>query len=179
MEQFCPPPLNSSNLNDISSAIQALNISATNRETLGISGSQDMQDALVALKQLIESNTDNIQNIDEQINEINVNMVKSYTGMYAGNSQNSITIQTGDITKILVLYIISSSDSNSYASGYCVCNNNGVSGEVFVYYKRGQGYDPEVRTGQFTISGKTINFTGDGDYLNFNNSTYNYLVLGT
>lgn len=131
------------------------------------------------MKQLIESNTDNIQNIDEQINEINVNMVKSYTGMYAGNSQNSITIQTGDITKILVLYIISSSDSNSYASGYCVCNNNGVSGEVFVYYKRGQGYDPEVRTGQFTISGKTINFTGDGDYLNFNNSTYNYLVLGT
>lgn len=135
-----------------------------------------MQDALVALKQLIKSNADNIQNIDEQIN---VNMVKSYTGMYTGNSQNRITIQTGDITKILVLYIISSSDSNSYASGYCVCNNNSVSGEVFVYYKRGQGYDPEVRTGQFTISGKTINLTGDADYLNFNNSVYNYLVLGT
>lgn len=131
---------------------------------------------LVVLKQLIKSNADNIQNIDEQIN---VNMVKSYTGMYTGNSQNSITIQTGNITNILVLYIISSSDSYSYASGYCVCNTNGVSGEVFVYYKRGNGYDPEVRTGQFTISGKTINLTGDADFLNSNSKVYNYLVFGT
>lgn len=88
-----PPPVNASNLNDISNALQALNISLVNRSTLGISETQDMQDESVLLKNLITSTQSSLQstiNSNKSIASSSYSSIK--TGSFVGNDQEQLYV---------------------------------------------------------------------------------------
>lgn len=88
-----PPPVNASNLNDISNALQALNILFVNRSTLGISETQDMQDGLVLLKNLIMSTQSSLQstiNSNKSIASSSYSSIK--TGLFVGNDQKQLYV---------------------------------------------------------------------------------------
>ena len=65
------PPLNASNLNDISNALQAVNITQQERTTLGAEATDTLGQILAVLKnttdESIESISQDIQNIKIQI----------------------------------------------------------------------------------------------------------------
>lgn len=176
-----PPPLNSSNLNDISNAIQALNISSENRSTLGMSGTQDMQDGLVLLKNAITTMQSDLQ-------EVQTNMAIIASGSYVGNNQTSITITFDQLSKQpKIIFINSYTTSGSYRKICCVgIGINGYVAGIEVYIdsddlgRNGCTY-AGIYTVAFTTSSVTMSRLLSGDSnaeLNTVNTTYNYILLG-
>lgn len=86
-----PPPVNASNLNDISNALQAVNITQQERTTLGAEATDTLGQILAALKNAIDENAENVsQEVQNIKTQIGTN--KYYFGSYIGNGQNSLTI---------------------------------------------------------------------------------------
>ena len=177
MEQFCPPPLNSSNINDIANALQALNISATNRETLGISGTQDMQDALIILKNLVTTTQSNLQstiNSNKSIASSSYSSIK--TGSFVGNDNEQLYVTktpngNRDIhTTKLAIY----TGSNGRTDVIVFITGNGAfciqTGHYPIYFSGSVG-------GRYEFQ---ITFSSPADASSFNSSgvTYNYILFG-
>ena len=88
------PPLNASNLNDISNALQAVNITQQERTTLGAEATDTLGQILAALKTTTDGS---IESISQDVEEIQQTMgnVKCVYGSYVGNGQTTLTITLG------------------------------------------------------------------------------------
>lgn len=126
------PPLNASNLNDISNALQAVNITQQERTTLGTEATDTLGQILAALKTTTDESIENInqeiENINQEVGEIQQTMgnVRCVYGSYVGNGQKTLTITLG--FKPRYIYMLSKSPQregsyNSYVYLVWVYNN--------------------------------------------------------
>ena len=94
VDEWNAPPLNASNLNDISNALQAVNITQQERTTLGAEATDTLGQILAALKNATD---ESIENINQDVEEIQQTMgnVKCVYGSYVGNGQTTLTITLG------------------------------------------------------------------------------------
>lgn len=170
-----PPSLNQSNLNDISNAIQALNISAENRTTLGMNDTQDMQDVLVSLKNITSTMQSSLQ-------EVQQNMVFLASGTYVGNNQSSITITFNQLSrKPKIIFIGEYINQNKQECYIGIGMNNFVAG-LDIYITNSNTNDATyggIYSASFTTS--SVKMTRKSTYhceLNNSGVTYNYILLG-
>ena len=89
-----PPPLNASNLNDISNALQAVNITQQERTTLGAQATDTLGQILAVLKNAEEETSQSVEQLQQTISSIQsqIGTNKYQTGSYVGNGQSTLTI---------------------------------------------------------------------------------------
>lgn len=174
-----PPPLSASNLNDIANALQALNISSTNRSTLGISATQDMQDGLILLKNLITSTRSSLQstiNSNKNIASSSYSSIK--TGSFVGNGQEQLYVpktSNGNRDIHTTKFAIYTGHPGSLIGDTFVIITNNVAicfsdGNTPNNFECSVGGDYE-----FTI---IFNASSDAQKWNGSGTTYNYVLFG-
>ena len=105
-----PPPINAPNLNDISNALQAVNITQQERTALGAEATDTLGQILAALKTTTESISQDVEEIQQTMGN-----VKCVYGSYVGNGQTTLRITLGFSPR----YVCMISDDYQYDS-----NNN-------------------------------------------------------
>lgn len=176
-----PPPVNASNLNDISNALQAVNITQQERTALGAQANDTLGQVLEAvtstLQQYTQQQCSNLQTL------IWNNYSKFIYGSYVGAGQPNLTIsyqQNGiDTTdaKIAILFRAYSSSElygipfsfvfNCTNGGLCYVLDSRSSGSGYLYY------GANFSNGNITINADS-NF---GASMNIRNITYNYIIF--
>lgn len=90
-----PPPVNASNLNDISNALQAVNITQQERTVLGAQANNTLGQVLEALKSVVDGDISDVKStiatIQSTLNQ--KGNTNSYVSSYIGNGQRSLTLQ--------------------------------------------------------------------------------------
>ena len=150
-----------------------MNISAENRTTLGINDAQDMQDALVSLKNMLTT-------IQSDLQEVQTSMTVIASGSYVGNNQSSITITFNQLSKTPKMIFINAYINGSRQESYTgIGMNNCVIGiDTYADSTYGSEYGG-IYSASFTISRVTM--TRRSTYnceLNNSGVTYNYILLG-
>lgn len=130
-----------------------------------------MQDALVALKNAIDSSDNSISEIEQNILQ---NCTKLYVGQYIGNSQNNVRVQWGDDKNMTTVIAVMISIGNNTGGGPTRMMCVGLKDVIFFHGNSSSNLalfldDP---TYVFRIA-DAQNYT-----LNNNGMTYNYLALG-
>lgn len=115
-----PPPLNASNLNDISNALQAVNITQQERTTLGAEATDTLGQILAALK---TATNENIGSINQEIQSIKIQIGgnKYAVGSYIGNGQDTLSLTFGFTPKAIFVYssaVQQSTQAGEYAWWY-------------------------------------------------------------
>ena len=159
-----PPPLNATNLLDISHALEAVNITQQQRTSLGV-GSTDV------LGQILETIETSINSKFEQLESLvsEKGNCRCYVGQYTGNGQNKLSI-TFDF--LPMLYISRPKNDIAINSMYSI---------VYVYNSK---YCTAIcssysDSASVSISGTTLTFSGSAtNASNANNNVYTYIALG-
>lgn len=167
------PPLNASNLNDISNALQAVNITQQERTTLGAEATDTLGQILAALKTTTDGS---IESISQDVEEIQQTMgnVKCVYGSYVGNGQTTLTITLG--FKPRYIYMLSKlpqedRNHNNYVYLVWVYNNQYA-------YCFGSGFSNKgisVLNNGFSLSSGLDNV--GGSILNENAETVYYMAF--
>ena len=117
-----PPPLNASNLNDISNALQAVNITQQERTTLGAEATDTLGQILAALKTTTDGS---IESISQDVEEIQQTMgnVKCVYGTYVGNGNATARVHTTGLPYFLIVSGIGDGDNDPDGTSLVVCRN--------------------------------------------------------
>ena len=136
---------------------------------------QDMQDALVSLKNMLTT-------IQSDLQEVQTSMTIIASGSYVGNNRSSITITFNQLSKtpkmIFINAYINGSNQESYTG---IGMNNCVIG-IDTHATNGGSYGSEyggIYSASFTTS--SVKMTRMSTYnceLNNSGVTYNYIILG-
>ena len=94
VDEWNAPPLNASNLNDISNALQAVNITQEERTTLGAEATDTLGQILAALKNAGDETSQSVEQLQQTISSIQsqIGTNKYQTGSYVGNGQSTLTL---------------------------------------------------------------------------------------
>lgn len=143
-----------------------------------------MQDALLALKQLIQQTQTDLTETKQDISTV---CLKFFVSSFIGNGQSTITIPWPEEKPFDTPYLTiishkkgsSSSDKNSIAIAY---------GDIFLFFATENSFPADssyVQNGwaqiKYNNNGNlfTVNIGSNNSYnFNLSNRTYNYLVLG-
>ena len=187
-----PPSLNASNLNDISNALQAVNVTRQERTALGAKATDKLGQILTALKTTTDKSIESIsQNVEEirqtmgnQIESLATLATNSYTkiltGSYVGNGQTTVRVpwpnkEGRDFDEVKLVFVYSTKQDD-YNFGIGVLN------KIFLfcgYDRRGDYY----ATYQMWLDDPNYCFKAECDSyneynINKNVYTYNYILLG-
>ena len=97
------PPLNASNLNDISNALQAVNITQQERTTLGAEATDALGQILAALKTTTDGSIESINQEVEEIQQIMGN-TKYEVGSYVGNGTQNVALSFNISPKYMLVF---------------------------------------------------------------------------
>lgn len=168
------PPLNASNLNDISNALQAVNITQQERTTLGAEATDTLGQILAALKNAID---ENIGSINQEIQSIKTQIGgnKYAVGSYIGNGQDTLSLTFGFTPKAIFVYsseVQQSTQAGEYAWWYYWIYN---ATKLYVNLVGRMRLDTGV-----LLSGNTITFRAKNPryILNSTTATVYYIVFG-
>lgn len=151
MDRWCPPPVNASNLNDISNALQAVNITQQERTTLGEEATDTLGQILASLKNMTESIGQDVEEIQQTMGN-----VKCVYGSYVGNGQTTLTITLGFKPRyIYMLSELPQTDGNNnyiylvwiYNNRYAYCFGSGFSGKTISVLNNGFSLSSEPNVG--------------------------------
>ena len=133
-----------------------------------------MQDALVVLKNTIDTLQSSVNNIEDEIN----NKLISVTGSYVGNNQRQLIItynQQKIRTPILCIITPDRTTVGAAYGGNIAYGNTSFN----TFYSQNQGYSTIFQDATFNTSENQIIFentnVGNNNYIGV---TYNYLLIG-
>ena len=112
MGQQCAPPLNATNLLDISHALEAVNITQNQRTSLGVGSTDILGQILEALKAATDNGMSSIQQILSTKGNCNY-----YMGQYVGNGQ-TVNYVTLEVEPKLYIASYVENNENSYSMVY-------------------------------------------------------------
>lgn len=175
-----PPPVNASNLNDISNALQAVNITQQERTVLGAQANDTLGQVLEALKNATDNDISEIEStistMQSTLNQKGNCQIQS--GSYVGNGTYSPTISTDlyPIVVIITAYRESKSITGGDASYILFIRGTNPYYIAADTYTTGSDYQYHV-----TFSNNSISWTcrNDGFGKNISGQTYFYCVIGT
>ena len=180
MDKWCPPPVNASNLNDISNALQAVNITQQERTALGAQENDTLGQILEALKNVVDRD---ISKVESTISTIQ-SMLKQKgncqikTGSYVGSGTNSPTLNTGFYPMMVVIATYNKSASWSSGDSTYILFIRGTNS----YYIAADTYSNNSAYAYYvTFSNNSISWSCSNSYFskNMTGETYFYCVIGT
>ena len=173
------PPLNASNLNDISNALQAVNITQQERTTLGAEATDTLGQILAALKTTTdESINQAISQLQQSISSIQtqIGTNKYYIGSYVGNNQDSVVLTLNYPPKAIFFYSPATQTAGDTSKiawwNYWIYNSQVLNANLV------SSYDDNTTV---VLSGNTLtikNTRSPGIILNARNATVYYIVFG-
>lgn len=176
VDEWNAPPLNASNLNDISNALQAVNITQQERTTLGAEATDTLGQILAALKNTTDGS---IESIGQDIEEIQQTMgnTKYEVGSYVGNGTQNVTLTFNISPKYMLVF----SSEPQIESGGSFLYYHWVydSSKIYnLYYNSGNPmrYGTPIVFNQNTFS--VENNISPESLLNKNGVTVYYIVFG-
>lgn len=174
-----PPPTNASNLDDISNALQSVNVTQQERATLGASITDTLGKILLALKSLSEQYSQ--QRCNQLQTLINKNYSKIVYGSYTGNGQDTLQInyaQNGIETTVAYMVVVYESNFYDTLDNPFAFMFKGTDGGLC------QILDVDRLTSQSTMSfsatfqAGTVSTSGNNvSFINANGRTYNFIVF--
>ena len=170
MDKWCPPPVNASNLNDISNALQAVNVTQQERTTLGASTT----DTLGKILTLLKSGTDNVKTLVASIQQqIGTNRYK--IGSYIGNGNNTLQIATPFEAKFFVAVSEEPQSQYSVGTSCAIIALTGTKKSLTLLTN-------SIVSADFTISPQNITINSPSGYafyiLNLEGSKVYYIIFG-
>lgn len=181
-----PPPVNASNLNDISNALQAVNITQQERTALGAQANDTLGQVLEVLKNQLNTSDSTIEELQTQLATKGNCLIDS--GSYIGNGQTTnISITFNFYPDIIIIICSSGGAYNIVDRGYSYVVSTGsmiwVHGlETELIYSSSssaqtyRNYSWDGNTFTWGCSGSYSYITGRFA-LNENGLTYRYIAL--
>lgn len=176
-----PPPLSSSNLNDIASALEKLNISDEQIATIksyltDVSGYDQIQNGLGQLISVLATarnqDKEDISDLEDSFNSL-----KFVTGTYTGNGQTSFTINYGQDGNFVIGFVICANHSYGNRDEN---NSAGIilSNKIFLW-NYGYCIGSNVTIGNNSVTVQNCAYYSSGDYFLTNESgeTTRYLMI--
>lgn len=185
MEQSDPPPLNATNLLDISHALEAVNITQQQRTSLGVGSTDVLGQVLETLKTAFDVDVSDIQSTITQIQSTLLGKgdcsiwVGYYTGTGVATAINRPSIQVDPSTKIIIIYSTDGSNHTWYLDTYYGLFLTNMS---FGFIKN--TYQNDNMYAEIHFYNGSLNWFASGvpgnEQANLNNSgtQYTYIALG-
>lgn len=163
------PPVNASNLNDISNALQSVNVTQQERTTLGASTT----DTLGKMLMLLKSGTDNVRTLVASIQQ-QLGTNRYEIGSYIGNGSSTLQIATPFEVKFFVAVSEEPQSQHGSMDTYAMIALTKTSVTIA---------DNSMTINSFTVSPQNITVsTIYGDYanivLNMSGLKVNYIIFG-
>lgn len=183
-----PPPVNASNLNDISNALQAVNITQQERTALGAQASDTLGQILEALKNAIDANIGSLQTEKGNCNI----QVGSYVGNGQFDNNYAISLTFNFQPKTVIVFCSESfyTSTGSYTTPYAYSTvdmllwQQGIVQNLVYNFYAGRSYDiyRHYSAIQNTLSWYiTYEKGGNGNSdsnMNKNGVTYTWVAIG-
>ena len=175
VDEWNAPPLNASNLNDISNALQAVNITQQERTTLDAEATDTLGQILSVLKNAEDETSQSVEQLQQTISSIQsqIGTNKYQTGSYVGNGQDTLTLNFDFEPKF---YFASYKQDQTYRERIvymCYMYNSNF---AFIFNNNGgtvQYLREDSTPTKIIVSNSDVEFI-----LNVNGETVYYIVFG-
>lgn len=170
-----PPPVNASNLNDISNALQAVNITQQERTALGAQANDTLGQVLEVLKSVVDGDISDVKSMIATI-QSTLNQkgnTNSYVSSYIGNGQRSLALQL-EFEPKFIFFLSENFQMDERRNTYCAM--------VYIYNSPITiTFISSTSTNGVSFSGTTMNISAPSypeQILNESGATVRYIVFG-